>query len=102
MTPRDFVRVGWAALLVLAAGLTATGATPAGARDLYPLTFQLNFPVAGFNAGFELAVQKGFYKDAGLEVKIEPGNGSQITAQLLAAGKVDVGFAEASAVMRLI
>ena len=66
---------------------------PARAADLYPITFQLNYPAAGFNAGFELAVKNGYYKDAGLDVKIEPGNGSQITAQLLAAGKVDLGFA---------
>ena len=77
-------------------------ATPGVAADLYPLTFQLNYPAAGFNAGFELAVQKGFYKDAGLNVTIEPGNGSQITAQLVAAGKVDMAFADAAPVMRLI
>ena len=66
------------------------------------LTFQLNYPAAGYNAGYELAVEKGFYKDAGLDVTIEPGNGSQITAQLVAAGKADIGFADASPVMKLI
>ena len=102
MTPREIMRAGLAALVALAAGWTATGVTPAAAKDLYPLTFQLNFPGAGFHAGFALAAQKGFYRDAGLDVKIESGNGSQITAELLAAGKVDVGFADASAVMKLI
>lgn len=67
-----------------------------------PLTFWLNYPAAGFNAGFELAAKKGFYKDAGLAVKIEPGNGSQITAQLIASGKAEIGFADSAPVMKLI
>ena len=66
------------------------------------LTFQLNYPAAGYNAGYELALVKGFYKDVGLDVTIEPGNGSQITAQLVAAGKADIAFADASPVMKLI
>lgn len=74
----------------------------AGAADPVPITFQLNYPAAGFNAGFELAVQRGYYKAAGLDVKIEPGNGSQITAQLVAAGKIDIAFADAAPVMKLV
>lgn len=75
---------------------------PAQAADLYPITFQLNYPAAGFNAGYELALKNGYYKDAGLDVRIEPGNGSQITAQLVAAGKVDLAFADSAAVMKLV
>jgi NitT/TauT family transport system substrate-binding protein len=82
--------------------LAATVIGPATAADPFPLTFMLNYPVAGFNAGFELAVKKGFYKDAGLDVKIEPGNGSQITAQLVASGKVGLAFADAAPVMKLV
>jgi NitT/TauT family transport system substrate-binding protein len=92
--------------LMCAAALAGLGALPwarqASAADLYPLTLQLNYPAAGFNAGFELAAKRGYYRDAGLDVKIEPGNGSQITAQLVAGGKVDVGFADAAPVMKLI
>ena len=100
MRKREFLRLACAALAVPAIGSAASKA--AAAKDLVPIVFQLNYPAAGFNAGFELAVQKGFYRDAGLDVKIEPGNGSQITAQLLAAGKVDLGFADSAAVMKLI
>src|SRR6195256_3951722 len=74
----------------------------AAAASLEKITFQLNYPAAGYNAGYELAVEKGFYRDAGLDVSIEPGNGSQITAQLVAAGKADIAFADASPVMKLI
>ena len=67
-------------------------ATPAAAQT--KLTFLLNVPPAGYNAGFELAVEKGLYKEAGLDVTIEPGNGSQTTAQLISVGKYDIGFAD--------
>ena len=44
----------------------------------------------------------GLYREAGLDVTIEPGNGSQTTAQLLAVGKYDIGFADSAPVMRLV
>ncbi len=97
---RGASRLAQIAALALTAGLTGFAASVLA--DPYPITFQLNYPAAGFNAGFELAVQKGFYKDAGLDVKIEPGNGSQVTAQLVAAGKNDLAFADAAPVMKLI
>jgi NitT/TauT family transport system substrate-binding protein len=85
-----------AALALFAA---AVAVTPAAAQKL---TFLLNVPPAGYNAGFELAAEKGFYKAAGLDVTIEPGNGSQTTAQLIAVGKYDIGFADSAPVMKLI
>src|SRR5262252_6757084 len=88
-----------AAIAVLAAPF-AFGASPAAAQT--KLTFLLNVPPAGYNAGFELAVEKGLYKAAGLDVTIEPGNGSQTTAQLIAVGKYDIGFADSAPVMKLI
>jgi NitT/TauT family transport system substrate-binding protein len=94
-TQRGFVTIATVAVL-------GSLATAAGAADPAKITFQLNYPAAGYNAGYELALVKGFYKDAGLDVTIEPGNGSQITAQLVAAGKADIAFADASPVMKLI
>ncbi len=90
------------ALAVSALMAIFAGAGPAAAADPTPLTFLLNNPPAGYNSGFELAVQNGFYKDAGLDVTIEPGNGSQTTAQLVAAGKIDIAFADSAPVMKLI
>jgi len=80
--------------------LMAMSIAPALAQT--KLTFLLNVPPAGYNAGFELAVEKGFYKAAGLDVTIEPGNGSQTTAQLISVGRYDIGFADSAPVMKLI
>src|SRR5689334_19331746 len=85
-----------------AAIILASSASALAADSLTKVTFQLNYPAAGYNAGYELAVVKGFYKDAGLDVTIEPGNGSQITAQLVASGKANIAFADAAPVMKLV
>ena len=101
MKPRPHARLNVLAG-ILAAALVASGAQTLAADSVSKITFQLNYPAAGYNAGYELAVVKGFYKDAGLDVAIEPGNGSQITAQLVASGKADIAFADAAPVMKLI
>jgi NitT/TauT family transport system substrate-binding protein len=95
--------------LVLIAGLSVAAAAllqpvgPALAQSpLVPLTFQLNFTAGGYNAGFALALQEGVYKRAGLDVTIMKGQGSGITAQLVASGKADIAYADALAVMQLI
>jgi NitT/TauT family transport system substrate-binding protein len=72
------------------------------AQDPKSIKFMMNSPAAGYNAGFELAQVNGYYKDAGLDVTIEPGNGSGTTAQLIAAGRYNIGYADAAAVMNLI
>src|SRR5215469_12489537 len=85
-----------------AAALFVTSFVLAPALAQTKLTFLLNVPPAGYNAGFALAVEKGLYKEASLDVTIEPGNGSQTTAQLLSVGKYDIGFADSAPVMKLI
>jgi NitT/TauT family transport system substrate-binding protein len=95
-------RILEALALVTVTGATLLGTSLPAQSQEKPLTFWLNYPAAGFNAGYELAVKKGFYKDVGLNVKIEPGNGSQITAQLIASGKAEIGFADAAPVMKLV
>jgi NitT/TauT family transport system substrate-binding protein len=83
-----------------AAALMMVGTAASAAET--KVTFQLNYTAAGYNAGYELAVVKGFYKEAGLDVTIEPGNGSQITTQLVASEKADIAFADSAPVMKLV
>jgi NitT/TauT family transport system substrate-binding protein len=106
MTP---VRRAWIAVLSVCAvalavgvGIGITRATPASAQALTPVAFQLNFTAGGYNAGFALALQEGIYKKAGLDVTIIKGQGSGVTAQLVASGKADIAYADALAVMQLI
>jgi NitT/TauT family transport system substrate-binding protein len=92
--------LGRTAAATLLATALALSSAPSSAQT--KLTFLLNVPPAGYNSGFELAVEKGFYKETGVDVTIEPGNGSQTTAQLLSVGKYDIGFADSAPVMKLI
>jgi NitT/TauT family transport system substrate-binding protein len=89
-------------VLTLAAVVGMRWATPVSAQSLTPVTFQLNFTAGGYNAGFAQALQEGIYKKAGLDVTIVKGQGSGVTAQLVASGKADIAYADALAVMQLI
>lgn len=84
-----------------AASVLAFGATGA-ATAATPITFQLNWVAGGANAGFAAAVAEGFYKEAGLDVKLVEGNGSGNTAQLVANGRAQLAYADAVAVSQLI
>src|SRR3546814_13616836 len=81
----------WA--MVGTAALTLSGA--AYAQDgaaLTPVTMQLDWVLAGPNAGFMIAKVKGFYEEDGLDVTTNPGAGSGHTPQLVARTAVDFGF----------
>lgn len=87
----------WLRLATAAVSLAACGA-----QAQTPITFQLNWVAGGANAGFSSAVAEGFYKEAGLDVKVVEGNGSGNTAQLVANGRSDLAYADAVAVSQLI
>lgn len=104
------VVTGAAAALVL--GLTAcsgggsgggsAGGDADGDKELRPFSFQLNQPPNGSNAPFAAAIEQGFYEDAGLDVEIVPGVGSSQTAQMVAAGQADIGYADSASTTALI
>src|SRR5580658_9852614 len=63
----------------LAAGALAVPAAPMRARAAGPLkqvTMTLDWIYQGPNVGFMIAREKGFYRDAGLDVAITSGKGS--------------------------
>jgi NitT/TauT family transport system substrate-binding protein len=84
----------------LAAGIGLAASTGATAQTA--VTFQLNWVAGGSNAGFAAAVEEGFYKKAGLDVKLVEGNGSGNTAQLVASGRSQIAYADAVAISQLI
>jgi len=84
----------------VAAGLGLGASAAATAQT--PITFQLNWVAGGANAGFAAAVAEGYYKAAGLDVKLVEGNGSGNTAQLVASGRAQIAYADAVAISQLI
>lgn len=82
---------------IAAAGITAASVIPSGpatAQDMRDITMRLDWVYQAPNAGFIVAKEKGFYKDAGLNVEVGPGKGSGSTAQLVASKATQFGFAD--------
>jgi NitT/TauT family transport system substrate-binding protein len=82
-------------LSLLTAGLTG----PASAEDA--VSFRLNWYPGGFHAPFYLGVARGFYRDQGIGLTINPGRGSANTVQVVAAGTDTFGLADSASVMSL-
>jgi len=97
------IRVARAPLALLAAALAVAALVPAmgGAQQkpLRPYTLILDFVPTGEYAPHYTALEKGFYRDEGLDVKILRGQGSGDTVKRIAAGQGDVGIADISALI---
>jgi NitT/TauT family transport system substrate-binding protein len=83
--------------LFLALGLLVF-AGPAFAAD--PVILMLNWYVYGEHAPFYYGKEKGFYKDAGIDLDIQEGRGSGVTAQAVAAGTAQFGYIDVPTMIR--
>src|SRR4051812_26839677 len=81
------------ACAILAVTLSAVSALAQTARPLEKITFLLDFTAYGKHAPFFVALDKGFWKDAGFDASIIKGEGSATTISSYAAGTVDFAFA---------
>ncbi len=61
------------------------------------ITIMTDWAPHGMHAGLLLAAQKGWFKEAGLNVEVLDGKGSGATIQQVAANKIDIGFAQLGA-----
>lgn len=89
-------------LKLLAPAITAAAILASGpALALDKVTFRMNWYYGGFHAPFQLGLQRGFYKDEGIELTLNEGRGSANTVQTVSAGSDDFGVADSSSVMLL-
>jgi NitT/TauT family transport system substrate-binding protein len=96
MRPRA---LAWIAVLVIV--LAGAGPAPA-AHAAEKVTLRLDWSYWGGHAPFFVAVEKGFFARRGLEVAVQDGKGSRITATVVGEGKDDFGFADSSTVATVI
>ena len=88
------------ALLLLIALMGACLGTGAEAQPkLRPFTFILDFLPYGEYTPYFTALDKGWYRDEGLDVKILRGSGSGDTVKRIAVGQGDAGSADFSALV---
>src|ERR1700752_3549918 len=88
-------------LLALAVGLATplTIAAPAAAQTKLKLV--LNWKYQGPQGMFFLADDKGYFKEEGLEVTLDQGNGSGDGVPLVAHGTYDAAFGDINALIEL-
>jgi len=92
-TPRAFLRG-------LGVCLAAALVPPAAAQDTTDVKFVLDWAWQAMHAPFLIALEKGYYADAGLDVTIDRGFGSGDTIAKVASGAYDVGFAEGTGLLK--
>ena len=71
------------------AGTLVLAASAGQAAD--KLTLQLKWVAQAQFAGYFVAKDKGFYKEAGLDVTIKPGGPDVAPPQVIAGGGADIG-----------
>ena len=81
--------------LALAALLAAAG--NASAQEKF--NFSLNWYAVGDHAAYWVALEKGYYKDKGLDVTLENGKGSGDSIAKVDTNRADAGLADASVVI---
>lgn len=89
-----------AAALGVSLGLAA--ALPAQAQDKTAATLILNWIAGGDHAPYYYAEQEGWYDEAGLNLTIEQGKGSQLAAQRVGIGSNQLGLADMGVVLTAI
>ncbi len=77
----------------------SSGAT---ATDLTPLSLRLDWTWGAEHTGYVVAQQLGYYADEGLDVEITEGEGSTVTATLVANGDADLGVISAGEVLSAV
>lgn len=84
-----------AAATVLAFGLPSAGQS--GHKQLVKIKYSTSFGTFGREAYAYVALEKGYFRDAGFDVSITPGTGTINVATLVASGQVDFGPGDTTA-----
>ncbi len=95
-TRRSLTNLMMAASLAVAVGVS----TPALAET--SVKFTLDWKFEGPAAGFLLAVDKGYFKDEGLDVTIDSGNGSVEAIPRVSTGTYQMGFGDINSLIKFL
>jgi len=80
------------AWLLLGGVVSGTGPAQAQAQKMTDITFANDFIILGRHAPLFAAIEKGYYKEEGLNVKIVPTNGTSAAIQMVQSGVAQLGF----------
>jgi NitT/TauT family transport system substrate-binding protein len=89
--------------LGIAAGLNApTQAQQSGSDELTKVTFLTNYTFHGRHSPYFVGLEKGFYRDAGFDIEIQPATGSGFVVSAIEGRQADYGMADAGTVVQSI
>jgi NitT/TauT family transport system substrate-binding protein len=99
---KRFAAVAFASALLLTAGCDADRKAadpgPSGG-SLTPVTYLTGAGVQGREAFIYVAMEKGYFQEEGLEVKVQPGNGTEQNLKLLQSGQADYATVDITAAL---
>jgi len=84
--------------LVSACNGDDSGKQAAGGDGLQKVSYLTSFNTFGREAYAYVALEKGYFKDAGFDVKITPGSGTVDVMKLVAGGQADYGIGDFTAI----
>lgn len=91
----------WGKGAAAAAASLALG-KPAIAQSLTRMKMILNWRYQGPQGWFFLAEDRGYFRDAGVELVMDQGNGSGAAVGAVASGSYDLGFGDINALIQLV
>ena len=91
-----------AAVAAFCAVLCASPQPAQAQAPLKKITFLTNYTFHGRHSPFFVGLDKGYYKEAGFDVEIQPATGSGFVITAVDSGKADYGMAEAGPVVQAL
>src|SRR6059036_3483116 len=87
------ITAGTAAVFTAAWALIGLAFTASAQAALEPATLRLDWLASGYHVPFFLALERGYYRDHGIDLQIFDGKGSTTTVQVVASGADTFGAA---------
>jgi NitT/TauT family transport system substrate-binding protein len=96
------LRLALISVVILGSTLASGGVAQSAHRALIPIKYSTSYGNFGREAYAYVALDKGYFKQAGFDVSITPGSGTIPVAQLVASGQVDYGPGDTTAAVLAI